>query len=86
MLHVFRDRPLDHRVDRHVRPEKKLQAQILADMRAIDPARAITTMTAWAKFVELASRTRAAPFETLDEYVPSRAIDAGELYVFFFTI
>jgi hypothetical protein len=31
------------------------------------------------KFVALASRTRMKPFETLDQYLPTRAIDAGEL-------
>ncbi|KAK7179884.1 hypothetical protein DPSP01_004204 [Paraphaeosphaeria sporulosa] len=80
MLHVFRDDALNEKVHGTVRPEKKLQAQILAEMMAIDRARAITTMKAWAQFVELASRTRSQPFETLDEYLPSRAIDAGELF------
>lgn len=79
MLHVFRDDALNEKVSDNVRPEKQLQAQILAEMMAIDRTRAITTMKAWAQFVELASRTRAEPFETLDEYLPSRAIDAGEL-------
>ncbi|KAF2448982.1 fusicoccadiene synthase [Karstenula rhodostoma CBS 690.94] len=80
MLHVFRDEPLNEKVLDNVRPEKKLQAQILAEMMAIDRTRAITTMKAWAQFVELASRTRSEPFETLDEYLPSRAIDAGEMF------
>ncbi|KAL1606497.1 hypothetical protein SLS60_003902 [Paraconiothyrium brasiliense] len=79
MLHVFRHDALNEKVSEKVRPEKKLQAQILAEMMAIDRTRAVTTMKAWAKFVELASRTRSEPFETLDEYLPSRAIDAGEL-------
>jgi hypothetical protein len=79
MLHVFRDDVLNEKVAGKARPEKKLQAQILAEMMAIDETRAITTMKAWAQFVELASRTRAEPFETLDDYLPSRAIDAGEL-------
>ncbi|KAL5397145.1 hypothetical protein PMIN06_003678 [Paraphaeosphaeria minitans] len=80
MLHVFRDDALNEKVSDKVRPEKKLQAQILAEMMAIDRVRAITTMKAWAQFVELASRTRSEPFETLDDYLPSRAIDAGELF------
>lgn len=79
MLHVFRHDALNEKVPDKVRPEKKLQAQILAEMMAIDRTRAITTMKSWAQFVELASRTRSEPFETLDEYLPSRAIDAGEL-------
>lgn len=79
MLHVFGADALNHSVASDVRPEKKLQAQMLAEMMAIDRNRAITSMQAWAKFVQLASRTRAAPFETLGEYLPSRTIDAGEL-------
>jgi hypothetical protein len=63
----------------NTRPEKYLQAQILKRMMAIDPVRAVTSMKAWAMFVQLASRTRVQPFETLAEYLPSRIIDAGEL-------
>lgn len=83
MLHVFGADALNHAVTADVRPEKKLQAHMLEEMMAIDHTRAVVTMQAWAKFVQLASRTRAAPFETLDEYVPSRTIDAGELYAMF---
>ena len=79
MLHVFGDDALNAKVSDEVSPEKKLQAQILAEMMAIDRTRAIITMKAWAKFIELASRTRSEPFGTLKEYLPSRAIDAGEL-------
>lgn len=60
-------------------PQKKIQIQIFARMKAIDAERAVTTMQSWTKFVQLASRTRTKPFETLDQYLPSRAIDAGEL-------
>lgn len=81
MLHVFGADALDAKVRSGARPEKKLQAQMLAEMSAIDEPRARTTMAAWAQFVQLASRTRAEPFETLEEFLPSRAIDAGELYV-----
>ncbi len=81
-LETFGDRALDSKTESGVRPEKRLQAQIFAEMIAIDPPRAITTMKAWAKFVQLAARTRSAPFETLAEYMPARAIDAGELYAF----
>ncbi|KAF2686310.1 fusicoccadiene synthase [Lentithecium fluviatile CBS 122367] len=82
MLHVFGDDALNHQTSDEDRPEKKLQAKMLAEMMAVDRPRAITTMEAWAKFVQLASRTRAEPFETLDEFLPSRAIDAGELFWF----
>jgi hypothetical protein len=62
-----------------IRPEKRLQAEMLKKMRSIDPVRSITAMKAWAVFVQLASRTRIDRFETLAEYIPSRVIDAGEL-------
>ncbi|KAK8061886.1 Fusicoccadiene synthase [Apiospora phragmitis] len=64
------------------RPEKRLQARILAEMKEVDPVRAVTTMKAWGRFVQLASETRARPFDTMEEYVPSRVIDAGELIWF----
>lgn len=79
MLNAFDSTVLDKDVKPSMRPEKILQAQILNEMMSIDNKRAITAMKAWATFVQLASRTRAAPFETLAEYVPARIIDAGEL-------
>ena len=78
-LDTFGRAVFDTTVGPNVRPEKRLQTQILQGMCALDPQRAIVTMQAWAKFVQLASQTRDAPFETLAEYVPSRVIDAGEL-------
>ncbi|KAJ0114810.1 hypothetical protein J7T55_004551 [Diaporthe amygdali] len=51
-------------------------------MISIDKERAIIAMKAWASFVQLASRTRTAPFETLADYVPARVIDSGELFWF----
>ncbi|KAF5547601.1 amidohydrolase 2 [Fusarium phyllophilum] len=68
--------------DARSRPEKKLQAQIFSEMMAIDQRRATTTMKVWASFVHLASRTRMTPFETLEEYIPARVIDADELIWF----
>ncbi|KAI0103056.1 fusicoccadiene synthase [Nemania sp. FL0031] len=82
MLDAFGDGALDRNVNAKSGPEKRLQAQMLSEMMVLDPARAITSMKAWAKFVQLASRTRSSPFETLEEYVPSRVIDAGELIWF----
>ncbi|KAJ3576077.1 hypothetical protein NPX13_g3816 [Xylaria arbuscula] len=82
MLDAFGDSALDRRVNVKSGPEKRLQAQMLSEMMALDPTRATTSMKAWAKFVQLASRTRSLPFDTLEEYVPSRVIDAGELIWF----
>ena len=59
---------------------KHIQSQILAEMMAIDRGRALTAMKAWAKFVQLSSsRRRSVPFTSLEEYLPYRIIDAGEL-------
>ncbi|KAI1440669.1 fusicoccadiene synthase [Annulohypoxylon stygium] len=77
-LETFGAGALDGKIDAKTRPEKRLQLQLLSEMMAKDPERAITTMKAWAGFVQSASKTRSAPFETLDQYMPARAIDAGE--------
>lgn len=71
---------LDKQTGVDSRPEKRLQAQILSEMMAIDSARAITSMTAWATFVRSAAQSR-VPLKSMEEYVPARIIDAGELYV-----
>lgn len=79
MLDAFGSTVLDEDVKPTMPPEKILQSQIFSEMMSIDRKRAIIAMKAWASFVQLASRTRTAPFETLAEYVPARVIDAGEL-------
>lgn len=81
ILDTFRAGVLDHEIGglEKCRPEKRLQTKVLAEMMAIDPPRAKTTMKAWATFVQLASRTRMKAFDTLREYIPARVIDAGEL-------
>ena len=59
---------------------KQIQAQILAEMLAIDKERAMTTMRSWQKFVQTVSgRQRSEPFSDLEEYLPYRISDAGEL-------
>ena len=51
-------------------------------MMAIDQERGLTTMKLWQKFVQVVSgRERAEPFTNLEEYLPYRISDAGELYV-----
>ncbi|KAK3934317.1 hypothetical protein QBC46DRAFT_462691 [Diplogelasinospora grovesii] len=82
IIETFGDSVLDRKVDSSARPEKRLQAKILSEMMSIDPERAVTSMKAWAAFVQLAARTRTFPFETLDDYIPARVIDAGELIWF----
>lgn len=62
------------------RGEKQIQAQILSEMMAIDHDRALTTMKAWATFIQLSAvKSRAEPFVTLEDYLPYRIIDAGEM-------
>jgi fusicocca-2,10(14)-diene synthase len=59
---------------------KQIQGQIFKEMIAIDKERAITTMKLWQKFVQVqTSRKRSEPFSGLDEYLPYRISDAGEL-------
>lgn len=79
ILETFGTKALDSKIASNLRPEKRLQAQILSEMLRIDQQRAVTSMKAWAKFVQLASQTRTAQFETLADYIPARVIDAGEL-------
>jgi hypothetical protein len=82
MLETFGENALSVNVNSDTRPEKMPQARILTKMMAIDAERAVTSMKAWAKFVQLASHTRSRPSDTLEEYLPSRIIDAGELLVY----
>ena len=59
---------------------KQIQSQILDEMIAIDKERGLTTMKSWQKFVQVAaSRQRSEPFAGLEEYLPYRISDAGEL-------
>ena len=49
-------------------------------MMAIDKERGLTTMKSWQKFVQVvAGRQRSEPFASLEEYLPYRISDAGEL-------
>lgn len=71
-------------LDVHIRPETRLQSKIFAKMMALDPVRAITSMKAWAKFVQLTAKARTKQYRSLEEYIPARVIDAGELIWFGF--
>ncbi|KAI0485836.1 isoprenoid synthase domain-containing protein [Xylaria cf. heliscus] len=64
------------------RPEKRILAQILSEMMAIDSERAITSIKAWEKFVQMATETRKSQFKTLETYIPARVIDAGALILY----
>lgn len=78
-LETFGAGVLDSKLDAKTGPEKRLQAQVLSEMMAIDPKRAVTSMKAWARFVQSASQIKSMPFETLEQYIPMRVVDAGEL-------
>ncbi|KAI0548663.1 isoprenoid synthase domain-containing protein [Xylaria curta] len=79
ILETFSRSALSSEIGPTTRPEKRIQAQILSEMMAIDSSRAVTSMKAWAKFVQLAAETRKSNFNTMDTYIPARVIDAGEL-------
>ncbi|KAI1745221.1 isoprenoid synthase domain-containing protein [Xylaria scruposa] len=80
LLDTFNHEALSSDIGPTTRPEKRIQAQILSEMMAIDSSQAILSMEAWAKFVQMAAETRKASFKTLESYVPARVIDAGELF------
>jgi hypothetical protein len=61
--------------------KKRIQGQILLEMMAIDRERALTTAKSWAKFVQTASgKEHHKDFKTLDEYLPYRSIDVGQMF------
>jgi hypothetical protein len=60
----------------------KIQARLFKEMAAIDKPQAMVAMKAWAEFLQLtSSRDRRKQFETLDEYIPYRVWDVGQMYV-----
>ncbi|KAK6213609.1 fusicoccadiene synthase [Colletotrichum tabaci] len=61
--------------------KKRIQSQLFLEMLSIDPECAKTTMKAWARFVEVgSSRKHETRFQTLDEYLPYRIMDVGEMF------
>lgn len=67
--------------DTRRRGKKYIQAQLLREMIAIDREGALATMKAWAKFVEVGSSRQHRVYTTLDEYIPYRIMDVGEMCV-----
>lgn len=60
--------------------KKRIQGQMLLEMMTLDRERAITTAKSWAKFVQMASgKEHHKSFKTLDEYLPYRSIDVGQM-------
>ena len=58
----------------------QLQSRMLLEMLKIDPEGANKIMKAWARFAELSSgRQHHIQFATLEEYIPHRLIDVGQM-------
>lgn len=81
MLDAFGKNVLSNRQNTRTQGPKRIQLQILAEIMAIDAERAVTTMKAWATYIQLASsQSRSVAYATLEEYIPCRVIDFGEKY------
>ena len=80
MLDAFREGARTGSIKGGKGGKKHIQSKILLEMLAIDRERALTTMEAWATFVELAAgRSHHKEFASLEEYLPYRIIDVGEM-------
>ena len=80
MLDTFREAALTGVITPNQSGKKLIQSKMLLEMIQLDRERALTTMKAWGKFVELASgRRHHTHFATLDEYIPYRVIDVGQM-------
>ncbi|KAF2679188.1 hypothetical protein K458DRAFT_394093 [Lentithecium fluviatile CBS 122367] len=71
----------------HMNPQgsgiNNMQAQMFKEMATIDQPRTMVAMKAWAEFLQLtSSRYRRRRFETLDEYIPYRVWDVGQMHMF----
>ena len=60
----------------------KIAAQILQEMMAIDPERAMVVAKSWATGVQHSSRRQEdTDFASLEEYIPYRCFDVGYMYI-----
>lgn len=58
--------------------KRQIAAQIIREMMAIDPERAMVVAKSWAEGVQHSSRREEeTDFKTLEEYIPYRALDVG---------
>ena len=58
--------------------KRKIAAQIIGEMMAIDPERAMVVARSWAEGVQHSNRRKEETnFNTLEEYIPYRALDVG---------
>lgn len=60
--------------------KRQLQSKLLLEMLKIDRERATKIMEVWARFVEQSSgRQHHIQFAALEEYIPYRLIDVGQM-------
>ena len=78
MMHAFREAALNGDI-KGASGKRLMQATVLKKMLAIDRPRALVAMKSWAKFVESASGREHHDFKSLDEYIPYRSFDVGQL-------
>lgn len=58
--------------------KRVIAAQIMREMMAIDPERAMVVAKSWAAGVQhSARREELTNFQTLEEYIPYRSLDVG---------
>lgn len=80
MLDAFEQGALNGSIESNHSGKRQMQSKMLLEMLEIDRERALTSMKLWARFVELAAgRQHDTQFATLDEYIPYRIIDVGEM-------
>lgn len=81
MMNAYREGAVNGAIESTESGKKQIQSKILLEMMAIDRDRALISMKAWANFLELAAgRRHHTHFATLEEFIPYRILDAGEMY------
>lgn len=78
MMHAFREAASKGDI-KGASGKRLMQVKILKEMLAIDRPRAQVAMKSWAKFVESAAGREHHDFKSLDEYIPYRSFDVGQL-------
>lgn len=82
MQEAFLDGAQTGSIDSKGSGKRHILSQMLGEMMAIDRERALITMKVWAKFVEnAAGRRHTQHFATLEDYIPYRSLDVGQMFV-----
>ena len=80
MLIALREGAQNGSIDFKDSGKRQIQSQLLQEMVAIDRERALTATESWAKFVQLAAgRQHDIHFASLEQYIPYRILDVGEM-------